>query len=74
MLDILGKNVDGLNIHDGYLDKVVEVEVRFNGNCYKKKDESGRGYAINCNLINMKIITDAGAEFTRDAVELQMGY
>lgn len=73
MLDILGNKVDELNIHEGYLDKVVEVEVRFYGSCYKKQDES-RGYAINCRLVNMKIITDAASEFTRDAVELQMGY
>ncbi|MFN0254480.1 hypothetical protein [Pedobacter ureilyticus] len=73
MLDILGNKVDELNIHEQYLDKVVEVEVRFYGACYKKHDET-RGYAVNCRLVNMNIITPAAAEFTRDAVELEMGY
>lgn len=72
-IDILGNKVDELNIHEGYLDKVVEVEIRFYGNCYKKQDGT-RGYASNCRLVNMKIINDAAPEFTRDAVELQMGY
>lgn len=72
-IDILGNKVDELNIHEGYKDKVVEVEIRFYGNCYKKADGS-RGYAANTRLVNMKILNEAAPEFTRDAVELQMGY
>ncbi len=74
MLDILGKNVDNLNIHDGYHNKVVEVEVRFSGNVYQKADNSGRGYAVNCSLFNMKIIAEATEDFKQAAVDLAMGY
>lgn len=74
MLDILGTKVDGLNIHDDYKDKVVEVEVRFSGNLYQKKDDKSRGYAINCSLVNMKIITEASADFKQATVDLAMGY
>lgn len=73
ILDILGDKVEVLNVHEGYQNKVVEVEVRYYGNCYKKLDDS-RGYAVNCRLVNIKIITDAASEFTQSAVDLQMGY
>lgn len=74
MLDILGNKVDGLNIHDDFKDKVVEVEVRFSGNLYQKSTDNSRGYAINCSLINMKIITEATEDFKQAAVDLAIGY
>lgn len=71
---ILGNKVDELNIHTGYQDQVVEVEIRFSGFVYKKKDGTGRGYGINCHLVNMKILQAAAEEYTMDAVELSLGY
>jgi hypothetical protein len=73
VLDILGNNVETLNITERFLDKVVQVEVRFFGNCYKKQDGS-RGFATNTRLYNISIISEAGAEFKRDAIALQLGY
>lgn len=73
MLDILGNNVETLSIDERFINKVVEVEVRFSGSAYKKQDGE-RGYAINCRLVNMKIITDAATEFKSDVVDLNLGY
>lgn len=74
MLDVHGNKVEELHIHEGYQDKVVEVEVSFSGNCYQKKDKTGRGYSVNSNLLSIKIITEATTECTQAAVDLAMGY
>lgn len=54
-IDVLGNNVDTLNITEKHLNQKVECDVYFNGQAYKKQDGS-QGYAINATLSKITVI------------------
>jgi hypothetical protein len=55
-LDVMGDNVAKLNLQNTAVKQKVECTVYISGNVFDKVDLSGVGYAINANLVEVKML------------------
>ena len=66
-LDIMGDNVAKLNMQPTAIKQKAECTIYVSGTAFDKKDFSGVGYAINANLVEIKLIGEFANPATQPA-------